>query len=152
HSPRANHGRHRRQAGLKDVEGLQATADSSAPLDSAGDLLFIGISSCVLCVFLVFNSLNVLHEHAESGHPLLFWEPIVWEGSSGAYFLSVAPAILMLTRRFWPLDRPRSPRLAVHVLMAVLVSLGHVVAIGLVRWAAYRLLGHRYNGFGPIAD
>jgi hypothetical protein len=105
-----------------------------------------------LAAIVTVNVLNVLHEHAEIGRPLRPWEPVVWEGSSALYFVGVMPFLLALTRRVWPLDRPRAPRIAAHVVFAVLVSLGHILAIGAMRWSVYRLVGAHYDAFGPLVD
>ena len=131
---------------------LASKPASAAPRDADGDLAFLGLGGCFLVAFVTVNALNVLHEHAESGHPLQFWEPVVWEGSSAIYFIAVTPLILAMTRRFWPLDPPRAPKLAAHVIAAVAMSLGHIAAIGLMRWGVYRLVGQHYNGFGPLID
>jgi hypothetical protein len=116
------------------------------------DLLFTGIGVTVMAVFLTFNAMNVYHEHMEAGLPLHPWEPAVWEGSSGLYFLAISRVILPLARRVWPLDRPIAPKLAIHLAAAVAVSLLHVVAVGVMRWGAYRLLHEDYEALGPLGD
>jgi hypothetical protein len=131
---------------------LRRTPASAGPRDAVGDLAFIGIAVCFLVAFVTVNALNVLHEHAESGHPLRPWEPVVWEGSSALYFLAVAPLMLAFTRRFWLLEPPRAPKIAAHMGFAVLISLGHILAIGAMRWSVYRLAGAHYNAFGPLVD
>jgi len=125
---------------------------STAPRDARGDLTFLAIGCGFLVAFVTVNALNVLHEHAESGYPLQPWEPLVWEGSSGIYFAAITPAILAFTRRFWPLDRPIPAWVAAHIAFAVLVSLGHIIAIGAMRWSVYRLVGAHYDAFGPLVD
>jgi hypothetical protein len=136
---------------VSEVEGQEARSGAPAgrPRD---DLLFIGIVASVMAIFLTFNAMNVFHEHARSGHRLLLWESPVWEGSSGLYFLAVTPLILAVVRRFWPIDRPRLPRLALHLGAAVVISLGHVLAIGAMRWSVYRLLHNHYDALGPLGD
>jgi hypothetical protein len=142
------------------VEGRARVSGADEPQRRLGpppghpgdDLLFTGIGLAVMTVFLIFNAMNTYHEHVGSGHPLRFWEPAVWEGSSGLYFVAVSWAILGLTRRVWPLDRPLAPKLAIHLAAALLVSLLHVVTAGLMRWAAYRMLGGYYRPFGPLSD
>lgn len=121
-------------------------------VDPPGDLLFIGITAAILVVVLFFNALNVIDESARAGSPLEFWEPMVWEGTSGLVFLSILPLILALTRRAWPIDPPRLPKLAIHALAAIAVSLVHVVAAGAMRWAVYVALDRRYNAFGPLRN
>lgn len=131
---------------------MRITTAPGVPRDPGGDLQFLAITAGVLAVILFFNVLNVLHEHAASGHPLRFWEPVVWEGSSGVLFLALSPVILAITRRLWPLDPPRLPKLGLHAVAAVVVSLIHVVFIGAVRWAIYRALSSHYDPLSPITD
>ncbi|WP_394764314.1 LytTR family DNA-binding domain-containing protein [Phenylobacterium sp.] len=116
------------------------------------DLQYLGIVLAVMTVLLTFNAMNAYHEYERSGHPLDPWEPAVWEASSGFYFLAVAPLIQALTRRAWLGDRPLFPRLAIHGAAAVVLSLGHVLFIGALRWAVYRAMGAHYDPFGPLGD
>lgn len=116
------------------------------------DLLFTGIVGAVLVVFLYFNALNVADEHARIGRSLALWEPMVWEGSSGLFFLAISPFVTALTRRFWPTRPPWIRKIAVHAAAAVFVSLFHVLAIGAIRWAIYRLAGGSYALLGPLGD
>ncbi|HEY0438378.1 MAG TPA: LytTR family DNA-binding domain-containing protein [Phenylobacterium sp.] len=134
------------------TEAQSAPARGGPPPDRAGDLLFIAITLGVLVVVLTFNSLNVLDERARGGHPVRFWEPPVWEGSSGVYFLAVSPLMLALARRFWMLDPPRAAKLAAHAGAALLFALGHVLAAGAMRWAVYAALGGHYNPLAPLGD
>ncbi|MGZ6020445.1 MAG: LytTR family DNA-binding domain-containing protein [Phenylobacterium sp.] len=122
------------------------------PGQPGDDLPFIGIALAAMTVFLTFNAMNVFHERAEGGHPVAFWEPVSWEFTSGVYFLTLSPAILALTRRVWLGDRPRAPKLAIHFAAALLVSLGHVLAIGAMRWGLYRLMRSHYDPLGPLGD
>ena len=116
------------------------------------DLLFTVVVAAVMMVFLYFNALNIADEHARGGHPVALWEPMVWEGTSGLFFLAVSPAITALTRRFWPTRPPWAAKIAVHAVAAVLVSLVHVLVIGACRWAVYRVVGGYYDPLGPLGD
>lgn len=116
------------------------------------DLLFTGVVAAVLVVFLYFNALNVADEHARIGRPLALWEPMVWEGSSGLFFLAISPLVTALTRRFWPTRPPWARKVAVHAAAAVVVSLLHMLAIGAIRWTIYRLVGGSYDALGPLGD
>lgn len=116
------------------------------------DLLFTAAFTAVMLVFLYFNALNVADERARGGHPVALWEPMVWEGTSGLYFLVVSPLVTALTRRFWPTRPPWGRTLGVHVGAAILVSLVHVLATGVSRWAVYRALGAHYGPLGPLGD
>ena len=120
--------------------------------DPRADLVFIGIIVLALLVFLSFNVLNVAHEHARDGQPLALWKPIVWEGTSGLYFLAVSPLISALTRRNWPTGGPWVRKIAVHATASIVVSFAHVLTIGAARWAIYRLAGGRYDPLSPLGD
>ena len=128
------------------------SAEANGPKTSEGDVLFIGVACCVLAVVLVFNVLNVMDEHVRGGHPIAWWKPAIWESSSGVYFIAVAPAMLAFTRRVWPLDRPRAPKLALHLLAAGIVSFAHVIFSGSIRWLAYRFLDDFYDPLAPLKD
>ena len=132
--------------------GDPATRSGPPPARPRDDLLYMGIVLAAMSVFLTFNAMNVYHEHAGSGHPLDPWEPAVWEITSGVYFLAVAPLIQVVTRRYWLGDRPLLPKLAIHAGAAVLISLLHVLAIGALRWAAYRAFHAHYDVLGPLGD
>jgi len=134
------------------TDELSAPSRRGIGRDPAGDLMFTAIAIGVLAVVLTFNALNVLDERARSGHPLQFWEPLVWEGSSGFYFVAVSPVMRMLASRFWLLAPPRVLKLAVHGAAALLISLGHVSIAGGMRWGAYRLIGGYYDPFQMLRD
>ena len=134
------------------TDELPAPSRSDMGRDPVGDLLFTAIAVGVVLVVLTFNTLNVLDERARSGHPLQFWEPMVWEGSSGLYFLAMSPLMRVMANRFWLLAPPRALKLAAHAAAAVFISLGHVVIAGGVRWGAYRLIGGYYSPFQMLDD
>jgi hypothetical protein len=147
--------RSRRSEGLAILsrgEGRPSETEAETAPDRAGDLQFVVVAAAILAVILLFNALNVAHERAGSGHPVRFWEPIVWEGTSGVYFLAILPGVLAYARRFWPLRPPVYRNLGLQLAGAVAASLGHVVAIGAMRWAAYRALGGFYDPLGPLED
>lgn len=134
------------------TQQARAETGQAAPREGVRDLTFIGVCCAVLIVVTTFNALNVIQERSLSVHPVRAWEPFVWEGSSGVFILAVLPLIMALARRFWPLDRPRAPRIAAHVVFAILFSLGHIVTIGLMRWAIYHLAGGHYDALWPLHD
>jgi LytTr DNA-binding domain-containing protein len=120
--------------------------------DPREDLYFTAVVAAVLVVFLYLNALNVAHEHARSGTPVALWEPMVWEGTSGVFFLAVSPLVSAITRRFWPTRPPWIRKIVVHAMAAVLVSLAHVLTIGAARWGIYRLVGGYYAPLSPLGD
>ena len=137
---------------MAHAEDPERTTAPELARDRRGDVLFIAITTAVLAVILLVNVLNVVHDRARAGHPLALWEPVVWEGSSGLVFLAVLPLILAVTRSFWPLDPPRLRKIGVHVLTGVTISLVHVLAIGALRWVAYRAANGAYDPLSPVAD
>jgi hypothetical protein len=131
----------------RPIRGLDRVA-----ADPREDLAFTGVVAAVLVVFLYFNALNVAHEHARGGDPIALWKPMVWEGTSGVFFLAISPLVTALTRRFWPTRPPWLRKLAVHAPAAVLVSLLHVLVIGEARNGIYRLMGDDYDPLAPLGD
>ena len=149
--PSARHGeKGRRVLARGDVQTVERAPETSP--DRTVDLQFMVITAAIFSVILFFNALNVSHERAAAGEPVAFWEPVVWEGTSGAYFLAILPVVLAFVRRFWPLHAPVWRNIAFQLGAAVFVSLGHVVAIGALRWTIYRLVAAHYNAFGPLTD
>lgn len=116
------------------------------------DALFTCVMAAILVVLLYFNALNVADEHRRGGHAIALWEPLVWEFTSGAFFLAVSPLVTALTRRNWPTRGPWGRKAAVHTVGAISVSFGHVLMIGAARWAIYRLAGGYYAPLGPLGD
>jgi hypothetical protein len=137
---------------LTRTDELSAQRRQGLPRDPSGDLIFIAVAVGVLAVILTFNSLNVLDERVRAGHPLQFWEPVVWEASSGFYFLALAPLMQALARRFWLLEPPRASKIAVHAAAAILISLGHMALAGPARWAVYKAVGGYYDPFAMLKD
>lgn len=131
----------------RPVDGLDRVA-----ADPREDLIFTGVVSAILVVLLYFNALNVVDEHRRGGDPIALWKPLVWEATSGVYFVAVSPLVTALTRRFWPTRPPWVRKIAVHAVAAVLVSLGHVLSIGAARWGIYHLANDEYDPLGPIGD
>jgi hypothetical protein len=135
-------------------------AEESRPAQGEGpvvtnpreDLLFTAVVAAVLVVVLYFNALNVADERARDGHPIRLWEPMVWEATSGLYFLAASPLVTAITRRFWPTRAPWGRKILAHAAAAVTVSLGHVLAIGVARWAIYRMVGESYAPLSPLGD
>jgi hypothetical protein len=116
------------------------------------DAFFLLVTAAVLVVFLYFNALNVADEHRRGGHPVALWEPLVWEFTSGVYFLAVSPLVMALARRNWPTRGPWGRKAAVHAAAALVVSLAHVLVIGVARWAIYRSVGGYYAPLSPLGD
>lgn len=118
------------------------------PANRREDLLYLVFTAAFMAVFLYFNVLNV--EHEQHGTP--FWEPAVWETSSGVVFVVLIPLIQWVSRHAWPTRGPWRRKIAIHVAAAVGASLVHVCLSGLVRWAAYKAVGAHYDPLAPLGD
>jgi DNA-binding LytR/AlgR family response regulator len=127
----------------KAVRGASAARD---------DLLFLSVAAASVAVVVTLNAFNTFHDRARVGQPVGFWEPFVWEGSSGLVVLAMTPLILAFVRRVWPLDPPIWRKVALHVAGAIVFSLIHVAAMGAARAAIYALADARYDPLGPLGD
>lgn len=100
---------------------------------------------------IAFVAIAVAFVNATSGimerDDVAWWEPVVWEATSAVVVVGLAPFIGWAIRR-WP---PRADNLPVFALiqfgMTVPFSLAHVLAIFVLRVAAYWALGERYGFF-----
>lgn len=134
---------------------LQASELSRAPAPTAAwrrDGLFIAVFVVVGSAIAIVDALSVVDDRARGGHPVSFWEPMVWEGSSVIVMTVLAPALMALTRRVPPLEAPWGRVLGLHLLGAVAYSLIHVTAMGALRWAVYAAVGGYYGPLSPLGD
>jgi DNA-binding LytR/AlgR family response regulator len=104
----------------------------------------------------VINTVNVLSyldEREWQHRPIDWWQPAVWEGSSGLVFMAIAWICALTIRRF-PLAGPRSVRnLGIHAAVTVPFSLVHVGAMVALRHGAYAIAGETYDfpdGWNPL--
>ena len=116
------------------------------------DGLFVGIVAATGLVIATVDALSVVHDRAAGGHPIRFWQPMVWETSSVAVLIAVAPAIMAFTRRVQPLQAPWPRVIGLHLLGAVVFSVVHVTGMGVIRWAIYGALGSHYAPLSPLGD
>jgi hypothetical protein len=102
----------------------------------------------------VFNSVNVLSyldERSWQNRPIEWWQPTVWEASSGIVLLALAFVPMLAIRRF-PLHGQSWPRnLAIHAAVTVPFSLVHVLLMVALRQAVYAAMGESYE-FGAGWD
>lgn len=89
------------------------------------------------------NATSGIIEHA-GGH---WTAPILWEGSSFAVMVAMAPAVGWAVRR-WPFRRETLASSAlIHFGLTIPFGLIHIVTIFVVREAAYWAVGARYGFF-----
>ena len=120
--------------------------------DRQGDRLFVALFALCASGVIVVDIFSTLHDRAQFGHPVPWWEPAVWEVSSGLVLTALAPGVLWLVRRIPPRLAPPFRWIAVHLACGLAFSLVHVVAMGVLRSAAYRLVGDVYHPLGPLGD
>ncbi len=137
---------------LKSMTHASPSRGGEAGGDRRGDVLFIGLFALFCAGVIAVDIFSVLHDRAEAGAPVSWWEPAVWETSSGLVMVALLPAVLWLIRRAPPHLSAPFGWIAVHLGAALAFSLVHVVAMGLLRSAAYALLGSVYDPLGPLGD
>ena len=116
------------------------------------DATFMTVFVVFAMAVVVVDVFTVVQDRARGGHPVPFWEPLVWETSSGLALAAMLPLALWFARRHMPQAPPRFGWLAWQAPAAILFSLVHVGAMGALRWAAYALVGAWYDPLGPLGD
>lgn len=97
-------------------------------------------------LFALVNVLSFLDERAAMARPPIpWWQPAVWEGTSGVVLLALAWIPMLLVRRLPP-QGPRWPlAIAAQLAMTVPFSLVHVALMIGLRKAAYAMMGAHYE-------
>ncbi|MGE6697388.1 LytTR family DNA-binding domain-containing protein [Hyphomonas sp. NPDC076900] len=94
------------------------------------------------------NATSDLIEMQRSGLAVHMVEPFIWEITSAAVLVLMAPLVGWAVKR-WPLRGPGLPlALLIHAGLSVPFSLAHVGAMVPAREAAYAVLGWPYDFFG----
>lgn len=96
-------------------------------------------------LFALVNVLSYLDERAAIGRLVPWWEPAVWEGTSGFVLLSLAWIPMLLVDRLPPDGRHWPLALAVQLAMTIPFSLAHVGLMVALREGAYALAGDDYS-------
>lgn len=116
------------------------------------DAVFVTAVALVSLAIALVDTFSVVHDRAEAGRPVPFWEPLVWETTSVLVLTVLSPFIMAFTRRVTPLTSPWARVIPGHLLGAVVFSLLHVTAMGVLRWAVYAAVGDFYAPFSPLAE
>ena len=97
---------------------------------------------------LILNTVNVLSyldERSWQNRPIDWWQPALWEASSGIVFLAIAWVPMLAIRRF-PLNVRSWPRnLAILAAITIPFSLVHVGLMVAIRHAVYALVDETYD-------
>lgn len=116
------------------------------------DLGFLAAMILIGLAVALVDTLSVVHDRARDGRPIPFWEPFVWEMTSVAVLAALTPVVQIVVRRFPPLCAPWIRVIPAHLAAALVFSLIHVAAMGVLRWAIYAALGSSYAPFGPLSE
>jgi hypothetical protein len=109
----------------------------------------MGLIGLILLLTAIGNAHSTVGNRARAGHPVPFWEALVWEFSSTLMLWLLVPLVYWMLGRF-PLTRTSWWRsLPVHVIATVPFSLLHVVGMVLMRIAVYSALDRHYT-FTPF--
>jgi hypothetical protein len=96
------------------------------------------------------NATSDILEAQRAGRDLEAIEPFIWEATSLAVILAMAPLIELALRR-WPPALKLRP-LLIHAGLTLPFALGHVLGVWALRHGAYALLGGSYRFFeGGVA-
>lgn len=106
-------------------------------------LVFGGITAAI-CTANIFTTLS---NFARDGIHLAWWEPTLWEYSSGAVILALVPAIAWLYRRAPITARTWRWAVPLHIVVTPVFSLVHVGGMVLLRELGYALM-HAHYDFG----
>ena len=104
-------------------------------------LVFGGITLAT-CTANVFTALS---NYGREGIHLAWWEPTLWEYSSGAMILALVPAIAWLYRRAPITARTWRWAVPLHLAVTPVFSLIHVGGMVLLRKLGYALMHAHYN-------
>ncbi len=121
-----------------DPAGTNGWARFPGPLAS---IALVGV------VVAVVNASSDILEMRRADLPFELWEPLLWEFSSAAIIIALAPLVGRALRR-WP---PRPDNLVrfglIHFALTIPFSLAHIAAIYVTRTAVYWLVGGHYGFF-----
>jgi hypothetical protein len=103
------------------------------------------IIAALTVVIGIVNALSVIDERSWLGRPIAWWEPALWEGSSGIVLIALVVVPFEAMRRFPPPGPAPFRTLAIHAALTVPFSLAHVVLMVAIRKAGYWLAGDSYD-------
>jgi hypothetical protein len=109
----------------------------------------IGLWAGYIFLSNTIGATSVFFEYGRIGVSIDWWEPFVWEYSSGLLILALIPFVLAAEKRF-PFTRENWLRNGgVHLLLTVPFSMLHVGGMVAIRKAIYILNGDTYD-FGNV--
>lgn len=116
------------------------------------DVAFVAVFAAVACAIGTVSWLSVVQERADIGRPIAAWQPAVWEFTSVAVLVALAPFVMAFARRVQPPRVSWAIAIAAHLGMAVAFSLVHVTAMGALRAIIFAQLGDEYGALSPLGN
>jgi len=96
---------------------------------------------------LAVNASSDALEMQRAGRDFRWWEPLVWEATSGLVIVAIAPFIGMALRRWTPTRKDFLRPGLIHVALTIPFALVHVSGIYVLRNAIYLINDARYRYF-----
>lgn len=97
------------------------------------------------------DAISIADERARIGRAVEAWEPWLWEFSSLAGFLLIAPLVFRAAQRLRPPRLSWPPALGVHLALSAVASLAHVGVMLALRHSVYWAAGGEYGG-SPLSQ
>jgi hypothetical protein len=132
-------------SGGDGVTDGSAARPSGLPLRLIYGLIVLG--TALTCLV---NAFSTAHDLARLGRPVPFWQPFLWEATSGIVVIALAPLIRWFFRQGQAVQHRPVALAAVHIGGALAFSLLHVGGMVVLRKAGYAAFSTESYAFGPL--
>jgi hypothetical protein len=130
--------------------GETVTDGGSARSAGLSPALVYGLIAVGTAATCLVNTFSTAHDLARLGRPVPFWQPFLWEASSGIVIIALAPLVRWIFLRGRDLrDRP-ALFAGLFLSGALAFSVLHVAGMVLLRKAGYAALSSEGYDFGPV--
>jgi hypothetical protein len=107
----------------------------------------IALGTAMTCLV---NAFSTAHDLARLGRPVPFWQPFMWEISSGVVVVALVPLIHWAYRRGAAFGGRPAALVAIHLGGVLAFSVLHVGGMVLLRKAGYAAFSGESYAFGPV--
>ncbi|MBL8570326.1 MAG: LytTR family transcriptional regulator [Phreatobacter sp.] len=122
-----------------------AIRPSGLPLRLVYGLIALG--TALTCLV---NAFSTAHDLARLGRPVPFWQPLLWEATSGVVVVALTPLVHWFFRQGQAVRDRLVALAAIHLGGALAFSLLHVGGMVLLRKAGYAAFSTESYVFGPL--
>jgi hypothetical protein len=130
--------------------GDSVTSGSAARPSSLSLRLVYGLIVLGTALTCLVNAFSTAHDLARLGRPAPFWQPFLWEATSGIVVIALAPLVRWFFRQGQRLQHRPVALAAVHLGGALAFSLVHVGGMIVLRKAGYAAFSADTYSFGPL--